>query len=47
MFNLVPMHVDYFDSFERAAQNAVRCAELLAGLAKKGDGLCDLSFSPR
>jgi uncharacterized protein len=37
MFSLLPKYVDYFDSFERAAQNAVHCAELLADLAEKGD----------
>jgi predicted phosphate transport protein (TIGR00153 family) len=34
MFRLLPTYVDYCDAFERAAQNAVRSAELLANLAR-------------
>jgi predicted phosphate transport protein (TIGR00153 family) len=33
VFRLLPTHVDYCDAFERAAQNAVDSAELLADLA--------------
>lgn len=37
MFGLLPKNLEFFDCFERAAQNSVRCAELLAELAKCGE----------
>ena len=37
MFSLGPKYVDRCDAFDRAAQNAVRSAELLADLAKEGE----------
>jgi uncharacterized protein len=37
MFSLLPKYVDYSDSFERAAQNAARSAELLTGVLKEGE----------
>ncbi len=37
MFRLLPNYLDYCDAFERAAQNAVRSAELLADLACSAD----------
>jgi hypothetical protein len=36
VFRLQPKYVDYCDAFDRAAQNAVHSAELLADLAKEG-----------
>jgi predicted phosphate transport protein (TIGR00153 family) len=37
VFRLLPDYVDYCDAFDRAAQNAVRSAELLADLACLGE----------
>ena len=37
MFGLLPKNLEFFDCFERAAQNSVHCAELLADLAKSGE----------
>ena len=37
MFGLLPKNLEFFDCFERAAQNAAHCAELLADLAKTGE----------
>ncbi len=37
MFGLLPKNLEFFDCFERAAQNSVYCAELLADLAKSGE----------
>ncbi len=38
MFALLPKNLEFFDCFERAGQNAVRCAELLLEFAKESDG---------
>lgn len=37
MFGLLPKNLEFFDCFERAAQNSVHCAELLLDLAKSGE----------
>ncbi len=37
MFGLLPKNLEFFDCFERAAQNSVHCATLLADLAKSGE----------
>lgn len=37
MFGLLPKNLEFFDCFERAAANAVHCAELLWDLAKSGE----------
>ncbi len=37
MFGLLPKNLEFFDCFERAAQNALHCAELLSDFAQKGN----------
>lgn len=37
MFGLLPRNLEFFDCFERSAQNAMHCAVLLSDLAKSGD----------
>lgn len=37
MFGLLPKNLEFFDCFERSAENAVHCAELLSDLAKSGE----------
>lgn len=37
MFGLLPKNLEFFDCFDRSAENALHCAELLANLAKTGE----------
>lgn len=37
MFGLLPQNLEFFDCFDRSAENALHCAELLADLAKTGE----------
>ena len=37
MFGLLPKNLEFFDCFERAAENALHCAKLLADLARSGE----------
>ena len=37
MFGLLPKNLEFFDCFDRSAENALHCAELLADLAKTGE----------
>ena len=37
MFGLLPKNLEFFDCFERSAENALHCAELLSDLAKSGE----------
>lgn len=37
MFGLLPKNLEFFDCFERSAENALHCAELLSDLARSGE----------
>ena len=37
MFGLLPKNLEFFDCFERSAENALHCAELLAALVESGE----------
>lgn len=37
MFGLLPKNLEFFDCFERSAQNALHCSELLLDLARTGE----------